>query len=197
VYPKTLNKLIESLRLMPGVGEKTAESMALFIVDNLEKKDALIFAENIKNAVLEIKNCPISHILTDQEISPIILDKSRDNDIIMVLEDSKDVFMMEKMNYYKGSYHVLGGLIDYSRGITEENLNLDSLSKRLTSNVKEMIIATNATIEGEMTANFLKELYKDNHFKITRLAYGIPVGIELRYTDISTLKLAVENRKEF
>src|SRR5690554_8239127 len=153
MYPKALKALMASLEKLPGIGEKTAERLALYIVSNLSSEESNIFANAIIDAKTHIKPCKISHILTDEEISPIIKDENRDHSTIMVVADSKDVFMMEKMETYKGSYHVLGGLIDFSRGITDKDLNIDTLIKRIESNeIKELIIATNATVEGELTA---------------------------------------------
>lgn len=115
----------------------------------------------------------------------------------MVVADSKDVFMMEKMETYKGQYHVLGGLIDFSRGITDKELNIESLLNRVNENTKEIILATNATVEGELTAQYIKTLFEDKNIAISRLAYGLPVGSDLRYADILTLIKAVENRQKY
>lgn len=199
MYPKSLKTLMASLEKLPGIGEKTAERLALYIVSNLSSEDSSAFATSIVEAKSLIKPCRISHILTDEEVSPIIKDPSRDHQTIMVLADSKDVFMMEKMETYNGSYHVLGGLIDFSRGITDKELNIDTLEKRINeNNINELIIATNATVEGELTAEYLKSLFsgKEN-LTLTRLAYGLPVGSDLRYADVLTLIKAVENRRKF
>ncbi|HHT54944.1 MAG TPA: recombination protein RecR [Acholeplasma sp.] len=198
MYPKSLKALMASLEKLPGIGEKTAERLALYIISNLSSEDSLEFANRIIEAKQVIKPCPISHILTDEEVSPIIKDPNRDHKIIMVLADSKDVFMMEKMETYNGSYHVLGGLIDFSRGITDKELNIDTLVKRVNENeINELIIATNATVEGELTAEYLKSLFSDKEISLTRLAYGLPVGSDLRYADVLTLIKAVENRRKF
>lgn len=198
MYPKALKALMASLEKLPGIGEKTAERLALYIVSNLSSEESNIFANAIIDAKTHIKPCKISHILTDEEISPIIKDPNRDHKTIMVLADSKDVFMMEKMETYNGSYHVLGGLIDFSRGITDKELNIDTLVKRVNENeINELIIATNATVEGELTAEYLKSLFSDKEISLTRLAYGLPVGSDLRYADVLTLIKAVENRRKF
>jgi len=197
MYPKSLKALMASLEKLPGIGEKTAERLALHIISNFSNDDSVNLANAIIEAKQQIKPCKISHILTDEEISPIIKDENRDHSTIMVVADSKDVFMMEKMETYKGSYHVLGGLIDFSRGITDKDLNIDTLIKRIESNeIKELIIATNATVEGELTAEYLKSLFEGKVIS-TRLAYGLPVGSDLRYADILTLIKAVENRRKF
>lgn len=196
MYPDILKKVIEDFQKLPGIGEKTAERLALFVATNLEHEDVLNFSEDLIKLKKELRACKVSHVLTDQEISPIIMDPTREQDVLMVVSDSKDVFMMEKMGTYRGQYHVLGGLIDFSKGITDKDLTIDSLSLRI-KNFKEMIIATNSTVEGEMTAKFLKQLYQSEPLTITRLAYGLPVGTDLKYADMLTLSKAVENRKPF
>lgn len=196
MYPDILKKVIEDFQKLPGIGEKTAERLALFVATNLEHEDVLNFSEDLIKLKKELRACKVSHVLTDQEISPIIMDPTREQDVLMVVSDSKDVFMMEKMGTYRGQYHVLGGLIDFSKGITDKDLTIDSLSLRI-KNFKEMIIATNSTVEGEMTAKFLKQLYQSEPLTITRLAYGLPVGTDLKYADVLTLSKAVENRKPF
>ncbi|VEU80062.1 recombination mediator RecR [Haploplasma axanthum] len=197
MYPKALKDLMDNLEKLPSIGEKTAERLALYIISELDREDANLMADSIKNAIDSIRPCKISNILTDQEISPIVLDETRDHTTIMVVADSKDVFMMEKMGTYHGDYHVLGGLIDFSRGITDNDLNIESLTKRINSDLKELIIATNGTVEGELTAQYLKSLYEEKQIKVTRLAYGLPVGTDLRYADVLTLIKAVENRQEY
>ena len=196
MYPDILKKVIEDFQKLPGIGEKTAERLAVFVATNLEHEDVLNFSEDLIKLKKELRACKVSHVLTDQEISPIIMDPTREQDVLMVVSDSKDVFMMEKMGTYRGQYHVLGGLIDFSKGITDKDLTIDSLSLRI-KNFKEMIIATNSTVEGEMTAKFLKQLYQSEPITITRLAYGLPVGTDLKYADMLTLSKAVENRKPF
>lgn len=196
MYPDILKKVIEDFQKLPGIGEKTAERLALFVATNLEHEDVLNFSEDLIKLKKELRACKVSHVLTDQEISPIIMDPTREQDVLMVVSDSKDVFMMEKMGTYRGQYHVLGGLIDFSKGVTDKDLTIDSLSLRI-KNFKEMIIATNSTVEGEMTAKFLKQLYQSEPITITRLAYGLPVGTDLKYADMLTLSKAVENRKPF
>lgn len=197
MYPKALKDLVVNLEKLPGIGEKTAERLALHILSELTYEDALLMADSIMIAKKTIKPCKISFVLTDQEISPIVTDETRDQKTIMVVADSKDVFMMEKMGTYNGQYHVLGGLIDFSRGITDKELNIDSLIKRLNNDVSEMIVATNATVEGELTAQYLKSLFENKDLKLTRLAYGLPVGSDLKYADILTLIKAVENRQKY
>ena len=196
MIPDILKKIIDDFQRLPGIGEKTAERLALFLLSDMEDEEIKTFSDHLLRLKLEIKTCPICHMLTDQEICPICANKNRDQNQIMVVSDAKDVFILEKMQTYQGVYHVLGGLIDFSRGITDEALNIDSLSKRI-KNAKELIIATNGTVEGEMTAKFLKALYEEENIKITRLASGLPVGADLKYADELTLSKAVENRLKY
>ena len=135
-------------------------------------------------------------MITDKPICDLCSDQTRDKQTLMVVSDAKDVFQVEKMKTYHGVYHVLGGLIDFSRGITDKDLHIETLAKRL-PDVKEMIIATNSTVEGEMTAKYLKALFADEKLMISRLAYGLPVGTDLKYADELTLSKAVENRLKY
>ncbi len=196
MYPIILRKIIEDLMKLPGIGEKTAERLALHLVTQWENDDLIQFSDHLKTLKIEIHPCPICHMLTDQQTCIICQDHTRDDDTLMVVADAKDVFAMEKMKTYHGKYHVLGGLIDFSRGITDKDLSIDLLSSRL-EKTKEMIIATNGTVEGEMTAKYLKSLFDQPNLMITRLAYGLPVGADLKYTDELTLSKAVENRQKY
>ena len=135
-------------------------------------------------------------MITDHDMCEICSNPLRDHDQLMVVSDAKDVFALEKMKSYTGVYHVLGGLIDFSRGITDKELNIETLEHRI-KDIKEMIIATNGTVEGEMTAKYLKSLFLSPDLNITRLAYGLPVGADLKYADELTLAKAVENRKPY
>lgn len=197
MYPKTLDELIKSLERLPGIGEKSAERLAMFIATKMEKETVNDFAVALLNVKDSLKRCKISHLITDQEISSIQLDENRDFETIMIVGDDKDVFAFEKMRTYNGTYHVLGGLIDFSRGITDKELSFDKLLNRINDKIKEVIIATNSTVEGEITAQFIKKLFENYNIKITRLAYGLPVGADLKYADTVTLSKAVEFRKEF
>jgi recombination protein RecR len=196
MYPHILLKLIEDFKRLPGVGEKTAERLALYVITNLEQEDLDGFAEHLLAIKDHIKTCSSCHMITDQDVCPICQSDQRDGDTIMVVGDPKDVFILEKMRTYNGKYHVLGGLIDFSRGITDDQLNIETLLEKAKT-IKELIIATNQTVEGETTAKYLKSLFKDQNIKITRLASGLPVGADLKYADELTLALSVENRKDY
>ena len=196
MYPKILKKLIEDLEKLPGIGEKTAERLALYLATTTEDEEILSFSAHLAQLKSEIKTCRVCHMITDQDICEICSNPLRDHDQLMVVSDAKDVFALEKMKSYTGVYHVLGGLIDFSRGITDKDLNIESLENRV-KDMKEMIIATNGTVEGEMTAKYLKSLFESPNLNITRLAYGLPVGADLKYADELTLAKAVENRKPY
>ncbi len=196
MYPKILTKIIEDFQKLPGIGEKTAERLALHLVTQISDDDILDFSEHLKVLKSSIKYCKSCHMITDHELCEICANPARDHDQVMVVADAKDVFIMEKMKTYHGVYHVLGGLIDFSRGVTDKDLNMDTLEKKVPS-IKEMIIATNGTVEGEMTAKYLKSLFDQEKLMITRLAYGLPVGADLKYADELTLNKAVENRQKY
>jgi recombination protein RecR len=196
MYPSILKKIIEDFQKLPGIGEKTAERLALHLISQMESEDILSFSDHLRRVKDEIKTCPICHMITDQDICDICQNKERDHETLMVVADPKDVFVMERMKTYHGMYHVLGGLIDFSRGKTDQDLSIDALSMRL-KNFKEMIIATSGTVEGEMTAKYLKQLFDQSELKVTRLAYGLPVGADLKYADELTLSKAVENRQKY
>ena len=196
MYPTILKKIIEDFQKLPGIGEKTAERLALHLITQMDNEDIITFSDHLKRLKEEIKYCSICHMLTDHDVCEICSDSTRDHETLMVVADAKDVFIMEKMRTYHGVYHVLGGLVDFSRGVTDKDLNIDTLDKRMNS-IKEMIIATNGTVEGEMTAKYLKTLFNDQQVSITRLASGLPVGAELKYADELTLSKAVENRQKY
>ena len=196
MYPRILLDLIEDFKRLPGIGDKTAERLALHVITSLEQEDIDAFSDHLKSIKSHIKHCQVCHMITDQDICPICQSEHRDSNTIMIVGDAKDVFILEKMRSYQGRYHVLGGLIDFSRGISDEHLTIDHLIERA-KQAKELIIATNQTVEGETTAKYLKSLFKDQSVKLTRLASGLPVGADLKYADELTLALAVENRKDY
>ncbi|CCV64987.1 Recombination protein RecR [Alteracholeplasma palmae J233] len=196
MYPKSIKDLIEDFSKLPGVGEKTAERFVLFLATQKEKDGILSFSSHLKEMTDKIVKCERCHMLTEDTICDICKSKERDTETLMVVSDSKDVFVFEKMKTYHGQYHVLDGVIDFSKGISPEDLNIDSLLKKVAS-YKEVIIATNGTVEGELTAKYLKALLSDFNLSITRLAYGLPVGSDLKYADELTLNKAVENRQKY
>lgn len=195
MYPAIIAKLINDFKKLPGIGEKTAERLVLQLTC-WDKTDLEMFGTNLQELKNQIKFCKTCGLLTDSEECAICQNENRDRKTIMVVSDSKDVFALEQTNTFFGLYHVLGGLVDFSKGVEPKDLNIDALSKRL-PNAAEIIIATNGTVEGELTAQYLKTLFKDSGISITRLGYGLPVGAELKYADQLTLIKAVENRQKY
>lgn len=195
-YPESIAKLIESYSKLPGIGQKTATRLAFYTI-GMEDEDVNLFAKNLLSAKRDLKFCSICGNLTDEDPCNICTDESRDRSTIFVVEDSKDVLAVEKIREYNGLYHVLQGTISPMNGISPDDINVKSLITRLmNSQVQEVIIATNATSEGEATAIYLSRLIKPSGIKVTRLARGLAVGSDIEYADEVTLLKAVENRKE-
>ena len=196
MYPKVIKELIEDFQKLPGIGEKTAERLALYLINNFSMEDAKNFADHIINSKDKLSNCQVCGLITDINPCKICENKLRNEKLLMIVSESRDVYLLERTGVYKGKYHVLGGLIDFSRGINERDLNIQSLIPRL-NGVTEVVIATNSTVEGELTAQYLKHLMQDYDIKVTRLAYGIPAGSDLKYADSQTLSQAIINRRDF
>ncbi len=195
-YAKPLNRLIGELSKLPGIGGKTAQRLAFYIL-SLEDQEVEKLTGAITEAKAKMRYCSICGNLTDEDPCRICTDHNRDKSVICVVESPKDVAAMEKIREYKGLYHVLHGAISPMEGIGPEDINLKSLIKRLQGNddVKEIILATNPNIEGEATAMYIARLINPSGIKVTRIAHGIPVGGDLEYTDEITLLKAMEGRK--
>lgn len=195
VYPKSIKDLIESFKYFPGIGEKTAERLA-FSVLSMEKEQTDSLSSNIKNIKENIKHCKICNNLCEGEICDICKDKTRNPEILCVVEDPKTLFSIEKLGVYTGYYHVLNGLISSFNGINPDELRLNLLIDRINkSKYKEIIIAFKQCIEGEMTALYIKNILSDMEIKVTRIASGIPMGADMEYIDSLTLEKAFDNRK--
>lgn len=191
-----LQKLIEQFARMPGVGRKMAQRFAFYVLDLPDDK-AKEFADSILEAKAKIKKCSICGNFTEGDICPICSAGGRDTSLICVVEDPRDVLAFERTREYNGVYHVLHGLISPMDGIGPEQLNIKSLLERITNTqVVEVIMATNPTVEGEATAMYLAKLLKPLGVRVSRLAYGIPVGGNLEYADEVTLYRALEGRNE-
>ena len=191
-----LTRLIEQFEKLPGVGRKGAQRLAFYVL-GLPKEKAREFAEAILDAHEKIKKCPVCQNLTDADLCPVCMDPARDKSTICVVEDPRDVIAFERTREYKGVYHVLHGLISPMEGIGPEQLTIKELLARLgDGTVKEVIMATNPTVEGEATAMYLARLIKPMGIRVSRLAYGIPVGGNLEYADEVTLYRALEGRSE-
>jgi recombination protein RecR len=197
ILPKTLEDLIEEFKKFPGVGRKTAERYALFVINKYSDTDVHQFSEALENAKTKLNHCSICGNLTDEEQCYVCQDENRDQSTILVAENVKDVFSIEKSNEYKGLYHVLNGVLSPIDGMGPEDINLESLWKRvINEQVKEVIIATSSTPEGETTALYIKRVMQDIDVLVSRIGYGVPVGLNLEYADDLTLSKAIENRKK-
>lgn len=195
-YAKPLNKLIAELSKLPGIGGKTAQRLALHIL-SMEDQSAFALADAIRDAKENMTFCSICGNLTDTDPCSICSDEHRDGSIICVVESPKDVIAMEKIREYKGYYHVLHGVISPMDDKGPDDINLKSLITRLQNpEVRELIIATNPTIEGEATAVYIARLIKPSGIRVSRIAHGIPVGGDLEYADEVTLLKAIEGRRE-
>ncbi|WP_440897344.1 recombination mediator RecR [Amphibacillus sp. Q70] len=195
-YPEPISKLIDSFTKLPGIGPKTAVRLAFFVL-NMKEDDVLDFAKALVSAKRELTHCNICGNITDQDPCSICQDQSRDNSIICVVQDPKDVIAMEKMREYNGQYHILNGAISPIDGIGPEDINVPSLLDRLKDEkVTELILATNPNVEGEATAMYISRLVKPSGIRITRIAHGLPMGGDLEYADEVTLSKALEGRRE-
>lgn len=194
-YPDSFLKLIEDFKKFPGIGNKTAERLALFTLSSLDKDAVASFSTHLLEAKTKITVCPVCGVLMEA-VCGICEDPARDQNAIMVVSDEKDVFILERHHLFNGLYHVLGGSIDFSKGIQASDLNIDSLFSRL-NGIDEVILSLSGTVEGELTAQYLKELLKGYDLKVSRIAYGIPVGADLSYADDQTLERALKNRQNY
>lgn len=196
-YPKPLNKLINELSKLPGIGGKTAQRLAFHILA-LEESEATSLANSIVNAKRSLHYCSVCGNLTDADPCEICSDESRDRTKVCVVETPQDVIAMERIREFKGLYHVLHGAISPVEGIGPNEINLKSLITRLQQHdeIDEIIVATNPNIEGEATAMYIARLLKPSGIKVTRIAHGIPVGGDLEYADEVTLLKAMEGRRE-
>ncbi|KAA0258790.1 recombination protein RecR [Deferribacter autotrophicus] len=194
---KDFEKCVFELSKLPGIGRKTATRLALFLL-KMDKKDVLALTKSIEALKDKIRFCKICGSLTDEEICSICKDATRDKTTICVVEEAKDVILIENSGNYNGLYHVLGGRISPLDGITPDVLSFDKLISRIEEgNIKEIIIATNPDVDGETTAYYLKKILSDySMLKITRIATGLAVGSHLEYSDEFAILKALENRRE-
>ena len=195
IYSGHMNKLIEQLSRLPGVGAKSAQRLAFHII-NMPKEEVEGLASAMTDAKAHIKYCKECFTLTDDEICPICANEKRDHSTIMVVEQTRDMAAYEKTGKYEGVYHVLHGAISPMLGIGPEDIRLKELMQRLQGDVKEVIIATNSSLEGETTAMYISKLIKPTGIKVSRIASGVPVGGDLEYIDEVTLLRALEGRVE-
>ena len=195
-YIESLQKLAEQFGRLQGIGKKNAMKMAFSVLD-MTDEDAAEFAQAIIEAKEKIHLCPICQNLTDRDICPICADETRDRRVVCIVSDARVVISMEKVREYKGLYHVLHGVISPMNGTTPDKLKIKELLSRIDEGeIEEAIIATNPTVEGEATAMYLSRLLKNFDIKVTRLAYGVPMGSDLEYADEITLYRALEGRRD-
>lgn len=195
IYSGHMNKLIEQLSRLPGVGAKSAQRLAFHII-NMPKEEVEGLASAMTDAKAHIKYCKECFTLTDDEICPTCANEKRDHSTIMVVEQTRDMAAYEKTGKYEGVYHVLHGAISPMLGIGPSDIKLKELMKRLEGDVQEVIIATNSSLEGETTAMYISRLIKPTGIKVTRIASGVPVGGDLEYIDEVTLLRALDGRTE-
>lgn len=194
---KSVTRLIDSFAKLPGVGYKSAEKMA-YAVLNMKEADVEEFSRALENVHDKVHKCPVCGSYTEEEICDICSDSERNHRQIIVVSYSKDVLAFESLNTFNGVYHVLGGAISSVNGVGPENLRINELVERIKKDlVEEVIIATNPTTEGEVTAMYLAHILEKENVAVTRLAYGLPMGGHLEYADALTLSKALEGRKKF
>ena len=193
-YPKTILNLIECFKKFPGIGEKTAERLALSVL-NMDSEIVDLFSKSLKDSKSKIKKCSRCGSLTEEEICQICNDKSRDTSTLCVVEECKNVILFEKIGTFKGIYHVLGGLISPLEGINPEDIHIDNLKKKKKNeNIKEVILAIKPSVEGETTALYIRKMLEGTDIKISKIAHGIPMGADIDYIDPLTLEMAIEDR---
>ena len=192
-YIEPIEKLIRQFTKPPGVGAKTAQRYALTVL-SMTEEEAKAFAAAVVEAKTNVKVCSVCGNYTDED--PCHICKTRDSSVICVVQEAKDVLAIERLGEYRGVYHVLGGVLNPLRGVGRDDIRLAQLFQRLTGDVKEVILATDTSAEGEATATYIARYVKQYGVKVTRLAQGISVGSELQYADEVTLSRAFSNRKE-
>lgn len=192
---KSLDNIIDEFAKLPGIGRKSAMRIAFHVLE-MEDEELLNFITILKEAKEKIKKCEICGNLTENDICEICSDEERDGSIICIVKDSRDIIAFEKSKTYNGLYHVLGGIIDPLNGIGVDDLDIDKLTKRLTGNVKEVILALDPSLEGETTSLYLSKIIKEKEIIVSRIASGIPMGGNIEFSDIATLSRSLEGRKE-
>ena len=196
-YPKPITKLTESFAKLPGIGHKTAERLAFYVISDMNDNDATKFARALVDAKRELSPCVECAFITDNNPCSVCSDSNRDKSIIAVVENSKDVLSLEKMQSFHGKYHVLGGVLSPLDGIGPEDIRIAPLIERLKNEeIEEIILALGATLEGDTTSQYLAKLLKNTEIRITRIARGLEMGRSIDYADEITLIRALEGRRE-
>jgi recombination protein RecR len=195
-FPAALQELADQFARLPGIGGKTAQRLAFHVL-GMTQEAAQDFADAILKAKSQVHTCPVCQNLTDRELCPICADNMRDHGVICVVADPKDVIALERSREFRGVYHVLHGVISPLNHVTQDDIKIRELLLRIgTGDVREVIMATNPDTEGESTAMYISRLLRPMEIKVTRLAYGVPVGSQLEYADEVTLSRALEGRQE-
>ncbi len=195
-FPAALQDLADQFAKLPGIGGKTAQRLAFYVLE-LPDDEAQFFADAIVNAKRTVHTCPVCQNLTDREICPVCSDQSRNQSLICVVAEPRDLIAMERSREFNGVYHVLHGVISPLNHVTQDDIRIKELLQRVAKgDVQEVIMATNPDTEGEATAMYISRLLRPMEVKVTRLAYGVPVGSQLEYADEVTLSRALEGRQE-
>ena len=195
-FPAPLEALVEQFARLPGIGGKSAQRLAFYVL-GLSEQEAQTFADAILEAKRTVHTCPCCQNLTDQPLCPICADDTRDHSTVCVVAEPKDVIALERSREYRGVYHVLHGVISPLNRVTQDDIKIRELLNRIgQEDIKEVIMATNPDTEGEATAMYISRLLRPMEVKVTRLAYGVPVGSQLEYADEVTLSRALEGRQE-
>lgn len=195
MYPESIRCLIESFKYLPGIGEKTAERLAFSVLD-MEEEQVELFSSSLMDVINNVHKCPICNSLTDSDICSICSDPTRDSKILCIVEDSKSVFLFEKLGMFRGKYHVIDGLISPLDGVNPEDIGLNKLLDRLNDEkFEEIVFALKPSIEGETTSLYIKKILEGMDIKVTRLASGLPIGADIEYVDSLTLERAINDRK--
>ena len=193
--PRSINNLKESYKKLPGIGEKTALRLAFFTL-SFNDEDIKIFSESLIDVKTKVRRCKRCNNLTEDELCDICKDKSRDNNVICVIEEAKNISSFEEISY-NGLYHILGGLISPQNGINPEDINIENLLKRVKEEkIKEVILAIEPTIEGEITTLYIQKMLNGMNITVSKIAHGVPMGTNLEYLDKMTLEMALTDRKK-
>ena len=196
MYPKTINNLIECFKKFPGVGGKTAERLALSCLE-MDDETIDLFSKSLKDSKTKIQKCKKCGNLSEDDECVICKDKTSDNQLLCVVEESKNIILFEKIGTFNGVYHVLNGLISPLDGKNPEDINIDSLIERIEKeNIKEVILAVRPTVEGETTALYIKKMLEGKPVVISKIAHGIPIGADMDYIDSLTLEIALSERSQ-
>lgn len=196
MYPECLKKIIDCLKDLPGIGEKTAERLAFSLI-NFNKDKLTNFSDALIDVRDKLSNCNICGNITENDICSICADSNRNSKLVFVVEKAKDIAIFEKINIYNAKYHVLGGLISPLDGVGPDDININSLLERIKSeSIEELILALKPSIEGETTMQYIKKVLENSGVRVTRIATGIPMGTDIEYIDSMTLEFALDGRKD-